>query len=173
MFYQRRFWSNIKWFRCYRNKSHCCRYDRVVMLQDRYAGGLLFRCFGFVLVSTRSFHIVLRIPHFLRCCKIVAIYVVGSLPSIAVGSGRCCRFTKLLQVRFWWSGDPDFVIMPQIILLCHRIILLCYRIILLCHGIILLCCRIILLCHVIIFLCCRIILLCFEEESKGFGRKLP
>ena len=168
MFYQWWFWSKDKWFRCYRNKSHCYRYDRVASCcrHERVISGSfpvavrsLFRHCRFVLVTTRLFHTSLRIPSFPRCYMIVAVYAAGSSPSIATGSGRWCRFAKLLQVWFWWSRDPNFVIMPLIILLFHMIIMLC--------------CRIILLCHNIILLCYTSILLCFEEESKGSGSKLP
>lgn len=84
-----------------------------------------------------------RIP---RCCRIVVVYATGSSSSVFAGSGCCCRFAELPQNWFWWSRDPDFVIIPRITLLCHGIILLC-------HGIIL--------------LYCMINLLRFEEAIKG------
>ena len=94
-FYQWRFSSKDRWFRCYRIKLHCCKYDGVVSC---------CRHEGIVMLQNHSYRFVFQLLQDRRrlCCRIIVVC--------------CCRFGTSLQVR-WIAANLIFVVTWS--WLCH------------------------------------------------------
>ena len=121
-FYQWRFWSKDKWFRCCRIKLHCCRYDGVVSCCKHE---------GIVMLQNHSYRFVFQLLQDQN-------YATGSFPVTA-------GLNQSLQVRFCchfvlaWE-DPKILHDHRRLLLQVHFLLLqvrsnCCRFIPSCYGI--------------------------------------